>query len=135
MKKLALILLFCLLSIPARAGVSCVLPFNFVPGTLADASQVMANYNALVTCLGNAASAGINADITALTGLTTPLSPGQGGTFLFNGGTASGTNAVVVASTIPNSFSLSQNYCVSFVAGGTNTAATTSMSMALAPPT
>ena len=41
-----------------RAGVSCTLPFVLTNGTIADATQVMANYNALVTCLGSAAAAG-----------------------------------------------------------------------------
>jgi hypothetical protein len=48
-------------------------------GTIADATQVMANYNALTSCLANAAAAGNNTDITSLGGLTTPISPTQGG--------------------------------------------------------
>ena len=109
----------------ALANVPCSLPFNLTNGTIADATQVMANYNALVACLGNAAAAGNNSDITALLGLTTPLTPGVGGTPVFLGGTSSGTNAQVISSTTPSGFTLTQNYTVIFVAGGTNTGATT----------
>lgn len=49
------------------AGVPCTLPFNLQNNTVADATQVMANYNAIVTCLGSAAAAGVNSDITNLT--------------------------------------------------------------------
>lgn len=126
MKKLIGVFLFTLLSSPAWAGVNCTLPFNFTPGSTADANQVMANYNALVTCLSNAASAGINNDITALTGITTPLSPTSGGTTVFVGSPATGTaNAVVLTTTTPNSFTRTTNYCVTFVPSASNTGATT----------
>ena len=54
----------------AGAGVSCSVPFTFVPGALADANQVNANYAAIIACLLNAAGAGANNDITALNALT-----------------------------------------------------------------
>lgn len=125
MKKLILALAL-LLPAPAFAGVSCSVPFNLQNGTTADASQVMANYNAIIACLANAAAAGANSDITSLNGLTTPLAPSEGGSTVFAGGTATGTgNAQIVASTSPNSFSLTKNYTVVYVATAANTTATT----------
>jgi hypothetical protein len=123
---LALALLYLAALVPAQAGVPCSLPFTLTNGTLADATQVMANYNALVACLGNAAAAGANNDITALNGLTTPITPGQGGTNVYIGGTSTGSaNAQVVATTTPNSFTLAAGQRVVFLPGFTNTGATT----------
>jgi hypothetical protein len=62
------------------ASPTCTLPYNLQNGQTADATQVMANLNALVTCVGTAASAGANSDITSLTGLSSPL-PSPGGFF------------------------------------------------------
>lgn len=110
----------------APAGVPCSVPFTLTNGTTADATQVMANYNAILTCLGNAAASGANVDITALLGLTTPLTPSVGGTATFIAGTSTGgANAQVVASTTPNTFALTQSFKVVFIAGFTNTGATT----------
>jgi hypothetical protein len=68
------------LGVSAHATVSCSVPFILTNGTIADATQVMANYNAILACLStNAASAGSNSDITSLNGLTTPITPAQGG--------------------------------------------------------
>lgn len=108
----------------SRAGVACSVPFTLTNGTVADATQVMANYNALITCLGLAAGAGINTDITALNGLTTPLAPASGGTGLFFSNTAStgSANVQAVTTTVPNNFSLTTGFMVQFVAGFTNTA-------------
>jgi len=119
--------LYLAAAVPAFAGVTCSLPFNLVNGTTADASQVMANYNALVTCLGSAAAAGVNNDITQLLALTTPITPAQGGSTVFLGGTSTGAaNAQVISSTTPSTgFSFTQNYTVIFKAGFTNSAATT----------
>src|SRR6516162_8918036 len=128
MKKLLAILLFALLSSPAAAGVSCSVPFTLTNGTTADATQVMANYNAILTCLGQAAHAGANSDITSITGLTTPISPVQGGTLVFSGANSTGTaNVQVVASTTPSTFTLTKNFVVFFQIGGglTNTGAVT----------
>lgn len=125
MKKLLAVLLFTLLSSPAWAGVNCTLPFNFTPGSIADANQVMANYNALVVCMQNAAIAGINNDITALVGLTTPIGPAVGGTTSYTG-TAGGTaNAITIASTVPSSWTLLVNNRIGFLATGSNTGAVT----------
>ena len=50
------------------------LPYTMTNGTTADATQVMADFNSLVSQVNaNAATAGANSGITSLTGLTTPL--------------------------------------------------------------
>jgi microcystin-dependent protein len=119
--KYLLALLLSLLASPALAGVSCVLPFNIQNGQPADATQVMANYNALVACLGNAAAAGANSDITSLSGITTPIPKSAGGTPVYIGGTSTGSaNAQVVASTVPT-FIASPGNIVTFQAGFNNT--------------
>ena len=81
MKKLLFALGFLLaLSAPAKAGVPCSVPFNLTNGTVADASQVMANYNAILSCLSvSTAHSGANTDITSLGALSTPITPAQGG--------------------------------------------------------
>lgn len=125
MRKL-LFLLALLLPSPALAGVSCSVPFNLQNGTTADASQVMANYNALIACLANAAASGANSDITALNGLTTPIAPTVGGTPVFFAGTSTGSGTTyAINPTTPSNFSLTQNYIVIFTAGFTSTGAAT----------
>jgi hypothetical protein len=80
MKKLLLALALMLLPATAHATVSCSVPFNLTNGTTADATQVMANYNAILACLSTgAASSGSNSDITSLNALSTPITPAQGG--------------------------------------------------------
>jgi len=130
MKKIfaALLLLAGFLTPSAIAGVPCTLPFTLTNGTPADATQVMANYNALVTCLTQAAHAGANSDITSLTGLTTAISPTQGGTPTFVGADSTGTaNAQVVASTVPATWTLTKGNNVVFKVGAglSNTGAVT----------
>ena len=120
MKKILAVLGFWLLSAPAFAGVSCTLPFNLTNGTLADATQVMANYNALVSCLGNAAAAGANTDITSLNGLTTPLSPVQGGSSVYVGGSSGGSANVQTITTVPTVIHAAGNTLI-FRAGFSNT--------------
>jgi hypothetical protein len=69
------------------------LPYTLTNGTTADANQVMADLNDIVSGVNtNAAHNGPNSDITSLTGLTTPLSIAQGGT---------GVGVVGAAGTIP----------------------------------
>lgn len=53
------------------------LPYTIANGQALDATPVQSNFNALAT---GAAAAGINSDITQLTGLTTPLAITEGGT-------------------------------------------------------
>lgn len=122
MKKIALVLFALLAPAPAFAGVSCSLPFNLQNGTTADATQVMANYNALVACFGNAAASGVNNDITALAALSTPLTPAQGGTSVFVGATSTGSaNAQILTSVVPSVFALTAGYQFTFIAGFTPT--------------
>lgn len=109
-----------------NAGITCTLPFQLQNNTTADATQVMANYNALVTCFTNAAAAGVNSDITALTALVTPLTPAQGGSTSYWGGTSGGSaNAQTIAVTLPTGFTLATGKQLTFIAGFTNTAAVT----------
>jgi hypothetical protein len=60
-----LALLFLLLCLPARGQTFTSVPYSFTGGTPANASQVMADFNALVT-QGNAVAGHIQAQITAL---------------------------------------------------------------------
>jgi hypothetical protein len=119
-------LLLSLWSSLASANVPCTLPFNLLNGTTADATQVMANYNALVTCLTNAAAAGANNDITSLSALSTPITPVAGGSTTYIGGTSTGSaNAQVVGSVSPLNFTLVAGKRIVFIAGFTNTGALT----------
>ena len=83
-------------------------PVTLTNGTTADATQVMANFNAITTSLAGAAASGANSDITSLTGLTTPIAPGtSGGSSVYWGGTATGSgNAQVIATPVPSGFAL-----------------------------
>ncbi len=126
MKRFLLGLLLSLWATLALAGVNCTMPFTFVPGTLADANQVNANFAAAVACFLNSAGAGNNNDITALLALTTPLAPAQGGSSIYIGGTSTGSaNVQVVASPAPTGFTLTRGLSILFTAGFTNTGATT----------
>lgn len=123
MKKALLIALFSLWSWAAQAGITCTLPFTLTNGTTADASQVMANYNALVACLARAAAAGTNTDITSLVGLTTPLPASEGGTrsYATGAGVSTGSaNAQIINSLTPGNYSLTAGNIVYFMAGFTN---------------
>lgn len=108
----------------AYAGCSVgALPFNLQNNTLADATQVMANFNQITTgANSNCAAAGANDDITSLSALVTPIAPSQGGTAVFAGGTTSGgPNAQSV--TVNSNWSSSvQGYHVTGFWGATNTA-------------
>lgn len=125
MKRYLLAAFLWLLGTPAFAGIPCSLPFNLINGVTADATQVMANYNALVACLQLAAHAGNNTDITSISGLTTPIPPAQGGSTVFAGGigTLSG-GTYTVSTTVPINFTPNRGYTVVFVANATNTGAT-----------
>jgi microcystin-dependent protein len=126
MKRLLVLFLLSFLPAPAQAGVPCSVPFTLTNGSIADATQVMANYNALIACLALAAAAGANADITSMTGLTTPLAPAFGGSSNYVGGTSSGTaNAIVVASATPSGFTLVAGNKLAFIPPGNNSGPTT----------
>lgn len=129
MKRLILAtLLFFGVCTVARADIVGALPFTLQNGTVADATQVMADFNAIVNDVNdNAAKSGVNSDITQITGLTTPLAYTIGGTSIWLGGTSTGSaNAHVVSTTTPSaSFSKVINKRIVFTAGFTNTGATT----------
>ena len=81
----------------AHAANCSTYPFTLTNGQTADATQVMANFNSILSCgNSNLAHNGANSDITSLTGLLTPLSVAQGGT-----GTTSLT-ALVINSYLAN---------------------------------
>lgn len=54
-------LLAAIAASPTAAIASCTLPYNFTNGQPTDATQVMANYNALLTCLNSAPGGSTNA--------------------------------------------------------------------------
>jgi len=79
-----------------------VYPYTLTNGTVADANQVMANFNLIRDCADlNLAHNGANADITSLSGLTTPLSISQGGTGNTTG-QPSGAAGGVLTGSYPN---------------------------------
>ena len=66
-----------------------VLPTILTNGTTADATQVMADFNFIVSQVNaNAANAGANSNITSLQSMTTPLSTTFGGTGASSAGVA-----------------------------------------------
>lgn len=102
------------------------LPFTLQNGTTADATQVMADFDSIVDDVNaNAAHNGVNADITALTGITTPLTPTQGGSSVYHAagsGNSSGTaNAQLVVTAIPDGFALTFGNRILFAAAFSNT--------------
>jgi microcystin-dependent protein len=107
-------------------SVPITIPNVFVNGTVADATQVDANFTAVANAFGTAAANGVNTDITALQGLQTPIAPGNGGTTIFVGQMSTGSaNQQSVLTTVPNSFVLTPGFRAAFIAGFTNTAAMT----------
>jgi hypothetical protein len=76
-----LALLLGAVAAPAFAGSCPAYPYTLVNGQLADANQVMSDFNNVRNCfINNGAANNANSDITSLNGLTTPLSVAQGGT-------------------------------------------------------
>jgi len=71
---------------PARAANCSSYSFTLTNGQVADATQVMANFNNILSCANNnLAKNGANSDITSISGLLTPLSASQGGTGVTTG--------------------------------------------------
>ena len=85
--------------------VNPILPNILTNGTIADATQVMADFAAIISEINaNAAENGSNSSITSLSGLTTPLSVPQGGTGVTAIATYSvllGNNTGQISSAIP----------------------------------
>jgi hypothetical protein len=126
MKKI-LAVLFSLCACAAQAQIISPLPVTLTNGTLADANQVMSDFNAIVTNVNtNAAKNGANSDITALSALATPITPAQGGSSIYTAGTSGGSaNTQTVASPLPTGFSLVAGKTIMFTAGFTNSGPTT----------
>ncbi len=111
----------------AFATIINALPYNFTNGSLADATQVMANYDEIVTDVNtNGAHNGVNSDITSITGLTTALPPSEGGTVVYTGGTTAGSaNAQTLVTVTPSAFALTAGNIVTGIAGASNTTTAT----------
>lgn len=134
MNKLLAVFLFVLMLLLlelspflAQAQIIPSIPYTLTNGSLADATQVMGNFNTIITDVNaNAATSGANTNITSITGLTTALANTYGGTVIYNGGTTGGSaNAQTIASTVPSNFALTTGNIVTGVAGATNTTAVT----------
>ena len=89
------ILTLAVMALPSYASNCSSNPYTLTNGATADANQVMSNFNNLLNCANsNLAHNGANSDITSLSGVTTPLSVGQGGT---SAATASGARTALGA--------------------------------------
>ena len=117
MRALAIFLMLFWSSFAQAASILPPVPFTFTNGTTADATQVNANFNSIITNTNTfAAENGANASITSLTGLTTPLPASEGGTGL-------------------TSFTLSLSAPVSIGQGGTGQTSAVTAFNALSPLT
>jgi hypothetical protein len=129
MKKLALALTAWLLaaSVASAQVITGSVPNTFTNGTIIDATQMNADFTYIINqANANAAKNGVNSDITALTALATPLTPGQSGSNIYYAGTSTGTaNAQVVSLVVPANFTLAVGKTIRFIAGFSNTGATT----------
>jgi hypothetical protein len=129
MKKLALALTAWLLaaSVASAQVITGSVPNTFTNGTIIDATQMNADFTYIINqANANAAKNGVNSDITALTALATPLTPGQSGSNIYYAGTSTGTaNAQVVSLVVPANFTLAAGKTIRFIAGFSNTGATT----------
>lgn len=66
---------------PSQASNCAPYSYTFTNGASADATQVNSNFANILNCANSSlAHNGANGDITSLNGLTTPISPSQGGT-------------------------------------------------------
>lgn len=104
MKRLIGIVLgaLCLLAAaPAFAANCSSYPYTLTNGQIADATQVMANFNSILSCANsNLAHNAANSDITSLNALSTPLSISQGGTGSATGAISGDVTGTLTASTI-----------------------------------
>lgn len=104
-------------------------PYTLTNGTTADANQVMANFNYVLSVANAAANAPVNTNITQLAGLTTPLTSAQGGSSVYNSAspTVGSANAQQLSTTSPSGFTLITGNMVLFQVGAglTNTAGVT----------
>lgn len=127
MKRLTVFFTTFFFAVAAQAQIVTSLPFTLTNGTVADATQVMANFNQIVNNTNsNAAHNGANSDITSILGLTTALdfTLGGGGEYVGTGGGSA--NAQTVSSLTPSTgFSYLKGKSVTWLATATNTAAAT----------
>lgn len=125
MKKLLAALLILWAGVARANCTTGAFPFQLQNNTLADATQVMANFNQVTTGItANCAGSGVNNDITSLNALTTPITPAQGGTNLFAGPTAGGSaNALTIA--VSSNFTLTAGNRVAGIVALNNTGPTT----------
>src|SRR3974390_606312 len=100
-----------LATLPAAADVVIIpsIPYILQNGTVADATQVMADLNQIISYVNtNAAGNGTNTSITSLTGLTSP--PAGSGALKFYGTTVGGTaNAILITAAYPGGFNLTNS--------------------------
>ena len=102
MGKLLIFLFALLFAAPALAQNCAAYPYTLANGQVADANQVMANFNSVLNCTNtNLAHNGANTDITSLSSLSTPLTIAQGGTGNTSG-QPSGTAGGALTGTYPN---------------------------------
>ena len=127
MKKFLVGLMLLALTSVAQAQIIGALPYTLANGQVADANQVMSNFNYIVNSTNaNAANGGINTNITALNALTTPITPAQGGTAVYIGGPSTNIgNAYTVGSPTPLGFTLLAGKTVCFIVSAGNTGPTT----------
>lgn len=123
------ILAFVFAAVPAYADaiITGSIPNTFTPGTTISSAQMNANFQYIITqANANAAKNGVNSSITALSALTTPLTPSQGGTAIYVGPVTGGTaNAITVSAVTPVGFSLTYGSTIRFTAIAANTGPTT----------
>ena len=125
-KKLLVVFALLATSLAHADSIIGTLPVTLTNGTLADANQVMSNFNAIVTAVNTSAAAnGANTSITSLGGLTTPITPAQGGSSVYTGSDAGSANAYSVSAATPLNYALRAGNTVNFIPASTNTGAST----------
>lgn len=120
-----LVIALALFMLPSLAQAGCsvgALPFILQNNTVADATQVDADFNQITSGINsNCAAAGANNDITSLSALSTPITPAQGGTTVFAGGFTGGSpNAQTL--TVPGNFTLTTGNHITGFFSAANTA-------------
>jgi microcystin-dependent protein len=126
MKKVLLVLALLLPAFAQAQIVTVPLPVTLTNGTLADANQVMSDFNAIVTGVNtNGAKNGANSDITSLSVLSTPITPAQGGSSVYTGNDTGSANAYVVATMTPINFTLRSGNTINFIPSASNTGPST----------
>lgn len=111
---------------PADAQTCSAYPFTFTPNTTIRSAQVNSNFTSILNCANNSLAPIASPSFTGTVSMATPLAPGQGGTPVYYGGTATGTaNAQVVASTTPANFALASGNIICWASEGNNSGSTT----------